>query len=126
MTTKHEEDIAKIISWSLLDPKPVLLYVKEYDNTLVAWNGVLMTKVVALNMAIEEFGKWPTPKMKQEMFKTYKQLYITGFFGKQDWDSFFGVSADNLFSYLRKLNKAHLTKVSKGKKISEVLGWFKY
>ena len=76
MTTKHEADIQKILSWSQLDPKPVLLYVKEYDNTLVAWNGVLMTKVVALNLAIEQFGKYPTPKMKNEMFKTYKQLYI--------------------------------------------------
>jgi len=126
MTTKHEADIQKILSWSQLDPKPVLLYVKEYDNTLVAWNGVLMTKVVALNLAIEQFGKYPTPKMKNEMFKTYKQLYITGFFGEQNWDSFFEGSADNLFLYVRKLNKEHLMKLVKGKKITEVLGWFKY
>jgi len=126
MTTKHEADIQKILSWSQLDPKPVLLYIKEYDNTLVAWNGVLMTKVVALNLAIEQFGKYPTPKMKNEMFKTYKQLYITGFFGEQNWDSFFEGSADNLFLYVRKLNKEHLMKLVKGKKITEVLGWFKY
>jgi len=125
MTTKHEEDIQKILSWSQLDPKPVLLYVKEYDDTLVAWNGVLMTKVVALNMTIEQFGKYPTPKMKKEMFKTYKQLYMTGFFGEQNWDSFFEGTADNLFMYIRSLNKEHLIKLTKDKKITEVLGWFR-
>ena len=126
MTTKHQENIDKVIAWSLLDPKPICLYVKEYDETLVAWNGMLMTKVVALNMAIEQFGKYPTPKMKQEMFKTYKQLYMTGFFGEQNWDSFFdGTSADNLFSYLRKINQAHLVKTVKDKKITEILGWFR-
>ena len=124
MTIKHKADIQKILSWSQLDAKPVCLYVKEYDETLVAWNGILMNKVVALNMAIEQFEKYPTPKMKKEMFKVYKQLYMTGFFGEQKWDSFFESTSDNLFTYLRNVNKDHISKLVKDKKISEVLGWF--
>lgn len=126
MTTKHSEDIEKILAWSQLSASPVLLYVERYDDTLVAWNGILMNKVVALNFAIEAFGKYPTPKMKTAMFNEYKRLYMTGFFGDQNWDSFFNSgTADNFFMYLRKVNQEHLVKITKGKKITEILSWFR-
>lgn len=125
MTTEHQNDIDKIMAWSQIDKRPVLLHVSEYDETLVAWNGVLMNQLVAMNVAIEQFGKYPTPKMKDEMFIRYKQLYMTGFFGEQNWDSFFNDKPDNFFMYIRKVNKDHLFKQCKDTKISEVLGWFR-
>jgi len=125
MTTKHEKMIQKLISWSLVDKKPILYYAKKYDETLVVWNGILLTKVVAMSFTIENYQKYPTPKMKEEMHKRYKQLYMTGFFGKQQWDSFFVGKPDNLFMYLRKTTREHIHGLCNDHSVSEVLGWFR-
>jgi len=124
MIIEHQREIDKAMAWSKLSANPVCIYLEKYDDTLVVWNGVLMTKLLALNLAIEIYGKYPSPTVKAGIFKSYEQLYITGFFGKQNWDSFFENPADGFFGYMRTLNNAHLQKVTKGKKISEVLLWF--
>ena len=123
MTTNNIE-IEKIVMWSLLSDKPVMLYREEYDDTLVAWNGILLTKVVAMNLAIENYDKWPSLKMKQDMFNTYRQLYITGFFGEQQWGDIFDNTANNFFHYLRNITKKHTKETMKDIKITEVLSWF--
>jgi hypothetical protein len=61
-------------SWSLLDPKPVLRYVSHVDDYIVYWNGVVMPHSMALCMAMERLGIWPTPEMKMALEKTYEQI----------------------------------------------------
>ena len=50
-------------SWSLLDPKPVLLYLPKCDDYIVYWNGVAMTHSMALCRAMELTGVYATPEM---------------------------------------------------------------
>ena len=40
-------------SWSLLDTKPVMLYIEKCDEYLVYWNGVVMPHKMSLCMAME-------------------------------------------------------------------------
>ena len=51
-------------SWSMLDPKPVLLYLSNLDEYIVYWNGKVMPHAMALNMALETYGIYATPEMK--------------------------------------------------------------
>jgi len=118
-------EVEQIRAWSILTGNAEMLYREEYDETLVAWNGILLTKVVAMNLALEAFDKWPTPSMKQHMFDSYKQLYITGFFGDQYWEYAFNKTPSDFFSYLRSISTPYINGQIKGKNIAEVLSWFK-
>jgi hypothetical protein len=73
-------------SWSLLDPKPITLYLENLDEYIVYWNGVAMTHSMALCMAMEYVGIWPTPEMKIVMEKNYKNIYYAGGFQTRAWD----------------------------------------
>ena len=115
----------KIKGWSLMDPKPISLYLEEHDEYITAWNGYLMPQVFALNFAVEMFGGYPTPRMREEMFKTWKRLYLSGAFEEANWDSFLNEEPDRVIGYLRKMMGPHLSVLIKDKKgISEVLQWF--
>jgi hypothetical protein len=114
-------------SWSLLDPKPVLLYLSKSDEYIVYWNGIAMTHTMAMNSALERFGIFATPEMKTAMEIEYRKIYYANGFNTRAWDL---KVADGgpIYSYVRRLVKEHLDKVINEQKrdIEEVLGWFDY
>lgn len=113
-------------SWSLLDPKPVLLYLDNCDEYIVYWNGIAMTHAMAMNMAVETFGIYATPEMKSAMEKEYRRIYYANGFDTRAWD--FKVSESPVYPYVKRLMVEHLKKVisESNREISEVLGWFDY
>jgi len=111
-------------SWSLLDPRPVLLYLPNLDDYIVYWNGIVMTHSMALCMAMEHFGVWATPEMKSSMEKQYERIYYANGFDTRAWDS--KVSSSPVYPYLKRIMNDHLTKVIPGKEARDVLGWFDY
>ncbi len=111
-------------SWSLLDPRPVLLYLEHHDEYLVFWNGLVMPHIFALHMAVELYGIYPTPEMKKARLTTYKKLYYTNAFNTRAWDS--RVKDGDVFTFLKHLLNAHIAKTCEGKTLPEVLDWFDY
>ncbi len=112
-------------SWSLLDPKPVLVYLKSHDEYIVYWNGIAMTHSQALMMTMEYCGIYPTPEMKLVAQKTYDKLYYAGAFETRAWDSQVA-SAEPVYSAQKKWMKDHLEKMIRNKDPKEVLAWFDY
>ncbi len=112
-------------SWSLIDPRPVLLYLDHHDDYLVYWNGIVMPHIFAVHMVAELYGIYPTPEMKKARLTTYKKLYYSNAFNTRAWDSKVNGGSD-VFSYLKHLLSAHIAKQCEGKSLSEVLGWFDY
>ena len=113
-------------SWSLLDPKPVMLYLSNSDEYIVYWNGIAMTHAMAMNSALERFGIFATPEMKTAMEVEYRRIYYANGFQTRAWD--LKVAEAPIYSYVRRLLKEHLDKtISESKRdIGEVLGWFDY
>lgn len=114
-------------TWSLLDPKPVLLYVSKCDEYIVYWNGVAITHKMALCMAMEyASGIYATPEMKTALEEDYKKLYYSGAFNTRAWD--LKVAESPVFPYLKRIMKQHLIELIQEPKrpASEVLGWFDY
>jgi hypothetical protein len=111
-------------SWSLLDPKPVLLYISNVDDYIVYWNGIVMPHSMALCMSMEFFGIYPTPEMKTAMEKTYERLYYANAFDTRAWDR--KVGSGPVYSYLKRIALEHLKKVIEGKEAKDVLAWFDY
>lgn len=111
-------------SWSLLDPKPVLLYLPKHDDYIVYWNGIAMTHGQALSMTMEFIGIWPTPEMKTAMRKTYERLYYAGAFETRAWDRM--VEGGDIYGSLKNWMKEHLVLHVKDKDPKELLKWFDY
>lgn len=112
-------------SWSLLDPKPCLLYIPKCDDYIVYWNGIVMPHKMALSMAMEySSGIYPSPEMKTVMEKNYEMLYYSNAFDTRAWDS--QVDGGLLYPYIKRLMHDHLKKILEGKDAKEVLGWFDY
>ena len=112
-------------SWSLLDPKPVLFYIKECDEYLVYWNGIAMPHKMALAMAMEHAcGIYPTPEMKTALEKNYERLYYTNAFETRAWDD--RVASSPIYPYLKRIMNEHLLGVIERHEPSTVLGWFNY
>jgi len=111
-------------SWSLLDPKPVMLYLDIVDEYIVYWNGIVMPHTVALCLAMEHFGVWATPEMKTSMENTYQRIYYAGGFNTRAWD--LKVASSPVYPYLKRIMTDHLKKVIEGREAKDVLGWFDY
>lgn len=111
-------------SWSLLDPKPVLLYVSDCDDYVVYWNGVAMPHRMALSMAMEMFGIYPTPEMKVAMEENYCRIYYSNGFNTRAWDHL--INNQEVYYYLKRISLDHVKKAVEGKESSEVIGWFDY
>jgi hypothetical protein len=112
--------------WSLINPRPVLVYLKEHDNYIVYWNGVVMTRSMALCIAATSFGIYATPEMKAAMQREYNKLYYAGAFGRHDWDKI--VSSQETYMYLKRITTKHLTRLLNNNSFSklEILQWFSY
>jgi len=111
-------------AWSLLDPKPVLIYVETLDDYIVYWNGVVMPHSMALCMTMEYIGVWPTPEMKTAMEQNYDRIYYAGGFQTRAWDR--RVESGHIYPYLKRIMGDHISKTIEGKDPSEILGWFNY
>lgn len=111
-------------TWSLLDPKPVLLYIPNSDEYIVYWNGIAMSHKMALCMAMEYFGIYPTPEMKTALEKDYRRLYFSNAFDTRAWD--LKVSESPIYPYLKRIMQEHLKKTIENFDAKEVLGWFNY
>lgn len=111
-------------SWSLIDPKPVLLYLQKHDEYIVYWNSVVMPHSMALCMAMEKLGIYATPEMKRAMEQTYERLYYGGAFETRAWDQ--RVESGPVYPYLKRIMQEHLRKVTENREKKELLGWFDY
>ncbi len=113
-------------SWSLLDPKPVLLHLSQLDEYICYWNGIAMTHTMAMNMSLEYFGIYATPEMKTQMEKEYRKIYYANGFDTRKWD--FKVSESPIYPYVKRLMLEHMNKTIKeaNRDVSEVLSWFDY
>ena len=111
-------------SWSILDPRPVLLYRRNVDEYIVYWNGIVMPHSMALAMSMEYFGVWSTPEMKTAMEQNYRKIYYANGFDTRAWD--LKVTESPIYPYLKRIMKEHLDRVVPSKEASEVLGWFDY
>jgi cobalamin biosynthesis Co2+ chelatase CbiK len=111
-------------SWSLLDPKPVLLYLPKVDEYIVYWNGVVMPHTMALCMTMEFFGIYPTPEMKAALEADYRKIYHSNGFDTRAWDS--RVENGSVYSFLKRIMAEHLKKVLENKEAKDALNWFNY
>lgn len=111
-------------SWSMLDPKPVLLYLNNVDEYIVYWNGIAMTHSIALCMTMEHFGIWATPEMKTAMEQDYRRVYYANGFATRAWD--LKVADSSVYPYLKRIMMEHVKKTIEGKEAKEVLEWFDY
>jgi hypothetical protein len=111
-------------SWSILDPRPVMLYIDGLDEYIVYWNGVAMTHSMALCMAMEFLGIYPTPEMKSCLESNYRKIYYSNGFQTRAWDN--KVASSPVYPYLKRIMQEHLKKIIESKKPQEVLGWFDY
>jgi hypothetical protein len=111
-------------SWSILDPRPVMLYIDRLDEYIVYWNGVAMTHSMALCMAMEFLGIYPTPEMKSCLESNYRKIYYSNGFQTRAWDN--KVASSPVYPYLKRIMQEHLKKIIESKKPQEVLGWFDY
>ena len=113
-------------SWSLLDPKPVLLYLPKHDEYIVYWNGIAMTHSQALCMAMEAAaGCYCTPEMKHKLQLSFERLYYSGAFNTRAWDRIIAQGAP-AYDQQKNWMRDHLKTLLEGKTASEVLGWFDY
>lgn len=113
-------------SWSLLDPRPVLLYLPNLDEYIVYWNGIATTHSMAMNLSLEHFGIFPTPEMKTAMEQNYSKIYYANGFDTRAWD--LKVADSPIYPYVKRILAEQTKKVisEQGKTISEVLDWFDY
>jgi hypothetical protein len=111
-------------SWSLLDPKPVLLYLHNLDDYIVYWNGIVMPHTMALCLAMEGIGIYPTPEMKIALEQNYRRMYYAGGFSTRAWDH--KINEGVVYPYLKRIMSDHLKKHLEGKDAKDVLGWFNY
>ena len=112
------------LSWSLLDPRPVLKYIMECDEYIVYWNGAVMPHLLALNLAMEEFGIYPSPSMKIHILDNYKKIYYSNGFDTRAWDNI--ANTGNPYNYLKRFMGEHIHSTIANYDKSDVLGWFNY
>jgi len=113
-------------SWSLLDPRPVLIYLIHHDEYIVYWNGIAMTHGQALCMAMEMCaGIYATPEMKTALQNTFEKLYYANAFNTRAWDSRLS-SGGFVYESQKRWMQDHLNKHVKETPVAEVLGWFSY
>ena len=124
MATHSKHSLRSELSWSLLDPKPILLYVEHVDDYLVYWNGIVMPHSMALCMSMEFLGVWPSPEMKMAMETTYRRIYFANGFGTRSWDQ--KVEASEIYPYLKRIMKDHLEKHLRDRDPKDILNWFNY
>lgn len=112
-------------SWSLIDTKPVLLYVENCDDCIVFWNKFVLSHKMALSLAMTRFNISPTPEMKEAMHQDHARLYYANAFRvTKKWDTM--IKEKRIYSYLNKQMAKHISEAVREQTLGEVLGWFSY
>lgn len=111
-------------SWSLLNPRPCLIYLQKHDEYIVYWNGIVMPHSMALSMSMEKFGIYPSMSMKAAMIANYHRLYYANAFETREWDQI--VNSESLYSYLRNLMHPHIFPLIEASNREDVIRWFDY
>ncbi len=124
MTSTTHTKMRSEQTWSLLDAKPVVLYLEHHDDYIVYWNGIVMPHTMALCMAMEFAGIYPTPEMKTAMESNYRKLYYAGAFNTRAWD--LKVAESPVYPYLKRIMADHFKDFLDVADPSIVLGWFDY
>lgn len=118
--------MSKAKAWSLIDTKPVLQYIPEFDDCIVYWNGIVMPHKMALCIAGTLLNIYPTPEMKVALHENYCRLYYANVFGSRpNWDKI--VQTPAIYDRLMKYMQSHLSDL-KQQNIPgpEILKWFDY
>lgn len=69
---------------SLLDPKPVVALVKEHNEYIVFWNGIIMPYAAALYLAVEGGNIYPPPQAKSCIRDAFRRLRFSGALAKEN------------------------------------------
>lgn len=109
-------------TWSLLDPRPVLVYLEQHDEYIVYWNGWAMTQSQAQYMALRHINIYPNQELRDVMQETYERLYYAGAFDTRDWDHL--VRNNNTFEFILKYMRSHLEQHCWNRDAREILSWF--
>lgn len=109
-------------TWSLLDPRPVLVYLEQHDEYIVYWNGWVMTQSQAQYMALRHINIYPTQEVRDVMQETYERLYYAGAFDTRDWDHI--VRSNHTFDFILKYMRSHLEQHCWNRDAREILSWF--
>ena len=112
-------------TWSLLDPRPVLKYLKHHDEYIVYWNGWAMTHSQALCLTMEIIGIYPTPEMKKAMQHTFEKLYFAEAFETRAWDDRV-TGYETIYEFQKRSMKDHIAKAVADKDPKELIAWFDY
>ncbi len=94
------------LSWSLLTPKPIHLYLKQHGEYITFWNGIQMPYSAALCVGLELIGLWPSPEMKEKIHETYRRLYYTGAFQNRNWDRI--AEGGDILVYFKRKMQVHV------------------
>lgn len=74
-------------AWSLLDPRPLVIYDSTWDAHLCFWNGVGMTRSSALLIYSQMWlNSYAALSARTAAYDEYKRLYLAGAFHTTDWD----------------------------------------
>lgn len=109
------------MSWSLINPRPIVVYVKKHDEHLVYWNGYVMTHAHALQIMLMPYGIYASPKVKSAITKRFKQLYTAGLFGDVAWDRV--VHSNEYYKYVVDKVETHVREITKGVDIYDAVKW---
>ena len=113
------------LAWSMIDSKPVLLYLEKLDEYVVYWNGVVMTHAMALSLSCELVGIIPTHSMQVAMCYNRDKIHAARGFGQNPRQY---INGHTEYKYLRTVMSRHLKRVITDRAVSaaEVLSWFEY
>jgi hypothetical protein len=119
-----------IIGYSYLAPTPQLYYHKHSNTVICYWQGCAMTMAHALVIIQEIFCDcYITPKMREKMFRNFKQAYLLGAFGSPNWDQILeNMSATEhlrlIRTYVQKNNTNLFAELTESYTIKNALLWF--
>ena len=119
----------KMHGWSLIDPKPIVYRHPEFDEILVAWNGIHMIFEHAFMIAAMHFWSInPTPEMKVVADEKFLKLYNMGAFGpkKVSWDTAIEerFNMHTLYSMYYYYLRNHFREKLKDHSKNDVFDWF--
>ena len=113
-------------AWSLISPLPVMVFLPKHDDYIVYWNGAVMPHLLAMNLAMKNFGIFPSPSVRTAIEENYKKLYYADAFGNRQWDTFLDSEGYSVFRYMNSVMHRHIHTTLENKTPMEVLDWFNY
>jgi hypothetical protein len=117
------------LSWSMIDPRPVLKYVPKCNDYIVYWNGVVMPHSMALAQGMTLLNIHPTPEMKRVLHENYYKLYYSDAFGVgRQWESTVRYYQELcIWPLFSRYMEAHLNSLKQQNYSgSDILKWFDY